>query len=211
MYIDKYLSWNFQILQLNKKLSRANGILSKLRHYAPFETCLQVYYALFYSHLVYGCNIWGLTSEENLKKVEVLQRKCIRIMTFSDFRSPTNHLFIKHKILKVRDVILLHQLKLVYDFFANKLPIDLMSLLKKGSEVHNYQLRRRVHVPHISTSTYGNLSVKYHCPVLWNRIFEKGIAVDKDVKNNIKDEQILSIHHFKRILKKHYLFSYSLE
>ena len=105
MYIDKYLSWNFHILQLSKKLSRANGILSKLRYYAPFKTCLQVYYAIFYSHLTYGCNIWGLTSEENLKNVEILQKKCLRIMTFSDFGSHTNQLFIDHKILKVREVI----------------------------------------------------------------------------------------------------------
>ena len=68
MYIDKYLSWNYHILQLSKKL-RANSILSKLRHNAPIETCLQVYYAIFYSHLIYGCNIWGLTKEENLNKI----------------------------------------------------------------------------------------------------------------------------------------------
>ena len=28
MYIDKYLSWNFHIRQLSKKLSRVNGVLS---------------------------------------------------------------------------------------------------------------------------------------------------------------------------------------
>ena len=65
MYIDKFLSWNFHIKQLSNKLSRAIGILSKLRHYAPINICLQVYYAIFYSHLIYGCNIWGLSTNEN--------------------------------------------------------------------------------------------------------------------------------------------------
>ena len=72
-YIDKYLSWNFHILQLSKKLSRANGILSKLRHNAPIEVCLQVYYAIFYFHLMYGCNLWDRTTEENLHNIEVIQ------------------------------------------------------------------------------------------------------------------------------------------
>ena len=63
MYIDKYLSWNMHISQLSKKLSRANGILSKLRYNAPLDVCLQVYYSIFYSYLIYGCNIWGLTSD----------------------------------------------------------------------------------------------------------------------------------------------------
>ena len=40
MYIDKYLSWNFHILQLSEKLSRANVILSKHRYYAPIKSCL---------------------------------------------------------------------------------------------------------------------------------------------------------------------------
>ena len=94
MLLDKHLSWDAHIRQLCTKLSRANGILSKLRHNAPLEVCLQVYYAIFYSHLIYGCNIWGLTAiDDNLKKIEVLQKKCIRIMTFSDFRCHTTPLF----------------------------------------------------------------------------------------------------------------------
>ena len=52
MHIDKYLTWNYHVQYLSTKLSRANGILSKLRHSAPLETCLQVYYAIFYSHLI---------------------------------------------------------------------------------------------------------------------------------------------------------------
>ena len=46
MYLDKYLLWNHHVFQLSHKLSRANGILSKLRHNAPFKTVLQVYYAI---------------------------------------------------------------------------------------------------------------------------------------------------------------------
>ena len=113
MYIDKHLSWNVHIQELCKKLSRANGILSKLRYNAPFNTCLQVYYAIFYSQLIYGCNVWGLTTDENLHKIEVLQRKCVRILKFAPFNSHTNQLFIDLKFLKVKDIINTHQLKLV--------------------------------------------------------------------------------------------------
>ena len=74
MYIDKYLNWNHHIHEISKKLSRANGVLSKLRYNASLDTCLQVYYAIFSSHLTYSCNVWGLTSEENINKIEVLQR-----------------------------------------------------------------------------------------------------------------------------------------
>ena len=45
--IDEVLSWNKHIDNLSKKLARANGILSKLRHYIPTETALAVYHPLF--------------------------------------------------------------------------------------------------------------------------------------------------------------------
>ena len=51
MFVDKYLNWNHHISNLSKQLSLANGILSKLRYNASLVFCLQVYYALFYSHL----------------------------------------------------------------------------------------------------------------------------------------------------------------
>ena len=72
MYIDKHLLWNFHILQLSKKLSQANGILSKLRHNAPIEVG---YYAISCSHLMYGCNLLGLTTENNIHKIEITQKK----------------------------------------------------------------------------------------------------------------------------------------
>ena len=87
MYIDKHLTWDHHISELSKKLSKANGILSKLRYNAPLCSCRMVYNSLFHSHLLYGCNVWGLTSEENIRKIEVLQNKCMRILSFSPFNS----------------------------------------------------------------------------------------------------------------------------
>ena len=124
MYIDKHLNWNQHIHELSKELSQANGILSKL-------VCIQVYYALFYSNLIYGCNAWGVTSEENIQAIEILQRKCVRILTFAPFNSHiTNETFINLKLLKVRDVIKFFQLKLIYDFQCTTLPTDLMQIFQ---------------------------------------------------------------------------------
>jgi hypothetical protein len=217
MYIDKYLSWNFHIQQLSKKLSRANGILSKLRHNASIDTCLQVYYAIFYSHLIYGCNIWGFTTEENINKIEVLQKKCLRIMTFSDFNSHSNPLFIDLKLLKVRDIIKSQQLKLVYEFYNNVLPTDLQNLFSSSSDIHSTNLKLKsvykklLFIPRIKTVTYGNKSIKYHCAELWNNTFKNGISIDKNVKNNVAVDQIHNVFQFKRLLKKHFLYSYTLE
>ena len=215
MFIDKYLSWSVHIQQLSKKLGRANGILSKLRHNAPIGTCLQVYYAIFYSHLIYGCNIWGLTTDENLRMIEVLQKKCLRIMTFSENNSHTNPLFIDLKMLKIRDIIKSQQLKLVYEFYKNLLPFNLQNLFIFDNDVHNYQTnsasKHLLHIPRIFTATYGTKSIKYQCPILWNSTFKNKIAINNNTKNNVAIDQIHNIFQFKRTLKKHFLYTYTLQ
>ena len=217
MYIDKYLSWNYHIQHLSTKLSRANGIVSKLRHNAPLETCLQVYYAIFYSHLIFGCNIWGLTSEENLNKIEVLQKKYLRIITFSDFNSHTNPLFMNLKLLKVKDLIKLHQLKLVFEFYEQVIPTDLQNLFTFSRDMHTTNLVLRsarknfLYIPAIKTSTYGYRSMKFHCAKLWNDTFKKSIDIDGIEKNNVSLSQLRNKSHLKMTLKKHFLYNYTLE
>ena len=166
MYIDKYLDWKHHISILSKQLSRANGVLSKLRYNARIDICLQVYYSIFFSNMTYGWNLWGLSSEENISKIEVLQRKCVRIMSFAAFNSHSNDLFIDLGLVKVRDLISFNQSKLVYDFHNNQLPSDLMPLFKLSSDVHtisrelNSTINRLLYIPAVKNSTYGLDSIR---------------------------------------------------
>ena len=64
--------------------------------------CIQVYYAIFYSYLNIGCNVWGFTSERNINDIQVLQNKCVRIMTFAPFNSNTDQSFIEEERVRVR-------------------------------------------------------------------------------------------------------------
>ena len=217
MYLDRYLLWTEHIVELSKKLSRANGILSKLRYNAKLEICMQVYYAIFYSHANYGCNVWGLTTNENIEKIEILQKKTVRILSFAPFRAHTNQLFINLKLIKLRDIIKINQLMLVYDFYEGNLPADLMTLFRPCNDVHstnmnlNSTIKNLIHIPTINTLTYGNRSIKYACAKLWNEFFTRGIAIDSDRSHNISLRDIKNKQHFKKILKKHFLYNYSLE
>ena len=217
MYIDKFLDWNKHIQELSKKLSRANGILSKLRYNTPIDICLQVYYAIFYSYLIYGCNIWGFTSEENLNSIQVLQNKCLRIITFAPYDANVDQTFLDLKLLKVREVIKIQQLKVVYDFHDKCLPDDLMHLFRLSTNVHatnqilNSALNNLIHIPKIKTVTYGNNSIRYHCAKMWNEMFPTGtFNIDSNPNNDIKLCKVNSVHYFKKKLKQHFLYNYSV-
>ena len=220
MLIDKHLAWNYHINDLGKKLSQANGILSKLRYNAPLKVCLQVYYAIFYSKLINGCNAWGLSSDENIQSIEVLQRKCIRILTFAPFNSHVaNQKYIDLKFLKVRDIIKYFQLKLIYDFQCTSLPTDLMLIFKLSSEIRTNTFdslnsidKKLLYIPKFNTVTYGKKSLRYVGPTLWNKTFKTGIVqVDIKKEKNISVSKIKTVHNFKNALKRHFLFKYSIE
>ena len=174
MYLDKHLSWDTHIHKLSRSLSRANGILSKLRHNAPISVCMNVYYALFYSHLIYGCSIWGLTSAKNIKIIQTLQKKCVRLLSFSDFKSHTNPLFIDLGLLKVEDILQFHHLKLAYEFSNSLLPEDISNLFKwsRDQQTTNLTLlsntNNKLALPAIKNVTTGLNSLRFHCASLWN-------------------------------------------
>ena len=155
--------------------------------------CLQVYYAIFYSYLIYGCNVWGFTSEENINAIQVLQNKCLRIMTFAPYISNVDQSFLDLKLLKVREVIKMQQLKVSYDFQDKSLPDDLMDLFRLSTNVHttnqtlNSALNNLIHIPKIKTVTYGNNSIRYHCAKLWNQMFRTGsFRIDSNPENDVK-------------------------
>ena len=82
-------------------------------------------------------------------------------MSFAAYNSHSNEIFIELGLVKVRDLISINQLKLVYDFHNNHLPSDLMSLFALSSAVHtqsrelNSTVNRLLHIPAVKTTTYG--------------------------------------------------------
>jgi len=59
--IDEKLNLIDHIKNLEIKISRSVGILSKLKYYLPEGALLKLYYSMVHSHLNYGLAIWGNT------------------------------------------------------------------------------------------------------------------------------------------------------
>ena len=59
--LNEFLNWDQHFSNLLPKLSRANGMLAKIRHYVSRETLMSIYHAIFNSHLNYCSLVWGET------------------------------------------------------------------------------------------------------------------------------------------------------
>ena len=198
--IDNNLSWDCHILNLSKKLGRANGIISILRHFVPKKTMLSVYHAIFQSQIMYGCPVWSMTSLKNVNTINLLQKKCIRILNFGPFNCHTNSLFHDNKLLKLNDIVKNEVIKLAYQFKNNALPNDLNCIFQCNENIYN--TRNMNHggliVPIIKTKSYGDRTLRYTVPRVWNDFIKN---VNINIFNNI--------NQLKRFLKINTIETYN--
>ena len=71
----------------------------------------------------YGCQIWFKSNFEFIKdKIQKLQKKALRIMSFSELHESSSPLFEKWKILKIEDIVEIQNCVFVHSFVKGKLP-----------------------------------------------------------------------------------------
>ena len=82
--VDSSLSCKYQISNLTKKISRAIGIMYKLRPFLPLNVMKNVCYSLIYSHIFYAIEVWGSALKTEFDKILILQKRVMRLMSFND-------------------------------------------------------------------------------------------------------------------------------
>ena len=122
--MDYNLSWKDRVFELSKKLSRGIGILFKLRDFVSTDILIQVYYSLINPFLIYAVLVWGHTYKSNLHPLVILQKKAMRIMTFSGFREHSFPLFKRLKLLKFLDIIYVNTASFMLQYGLGNLPAD---------------------------------------------------------------------------------------
>ncbi len=172
IYLDSTLSGNHHCEILSKKLNRANGMLSKIRHYVPPDELKSIYHAIFSSHMIYGSQIWGQSTTIHNEKVFKLQKKAMRIITFSDFHASADPIFKTMSILKLQDFIQLQNCLFVYDAIKNTAPDSFHSYFAKINEVHDINTINSdlgcMFTPFRATTRYGLNSIIRKCISSWN-------------------------------------------
>ena len=121
--IDENLTFEPHLKDLTLKLSRSNGLLAKVRHYVNYETILNIYHAIFGSHIGYACQVWGQNINSHNKLVS-LQNKALRIINFQPPLTNCDLLYYVSNILKIQDQISLLNCLFVSDHLQKNLPLS---------------------------------------------------------------------------------------
>ncbi len=196
MIIDDKLTWNSHINYLVRQLVKYIVIFKLISKLIPHSCKRQLYFANIYSRVQYGIDVYGQACIGQLKKVQVMQNRTIKVLYNLDRLTPTNNLHMDLSILIVKDIFKLQVTKFVYKQTGNCLPSIFIKYLTTNAQVHRCRTRQvdRLHVP-ISRTTHGVKSIKVTGVNVFNRW-------------PLYTTNSLSINSFKLRVRKHLLLQY---
>ena len=145
-------------------------------------------YALVYPFIMYGLIVWGNTYETTIKPVFVIQKRAVRVITFSNFDQHSSPLFKALKIIKFPDLVTYLIAIYMYQF---------ASFFTKVDTVHSYNTRHSAKLTYYlpkARTNYGKFSIRFQGPKIWN-------VIDDETKK-------LSMSLFKKRLKQGFIEAY---
>ena len=115
------------------------------------------------------CNlIWVSTYDSHIEPLLLLQKKVVRIITFSPPLTHTKPLLQKLNILPIHSIFK-YQISCFVFYHINKLlPPSLSSLFRFNFEYHNYLTRSRYDI-HEHSLKY-HFSIHFQVPTIWNNL-----------------------------------------
>lgn len=163
------------------------SLLLKVRVVLSRTLLINLCNAFVHSHINYCILTWGNTYVTHLKPLIILQKRAIRIITFSPFLQPTAELFRSLKILSVSQIQNFNTLMLIHKIRSKLVILETLKLLTPAKTRSvgsgNFLL------PNIFTN-YGKQRLQF------NRIKHCNMLPD-DIK------LITSLTSFKKHLKNH--------
>ena len=198
MNLESKLLFNNHIKQIEVKVAKGVGILSKLRFLFPKSTLLLLYYALVHPHLLYALPLWGCIYKKYSQKLQLLQNMAIRVICNSNRFFSVTPLYFELGILKIHELFKFEIGKLMHQHSHNLLPPDISSLFTDLSTIHSrqtrYQTQKRLYLPKFSTQRCQR-SMKLQGTKIWNSFSpELKILSFRKFKSKFKNQLIATYH-----------------
>ena len=147
-----------------------------------------LYNSLIEPYLYYCSLIFGGAYDCHVHPLEVIQRRCVRVICRMDHRASSDPLFLNLKILKFKDLY-----KLQLGIYVYKNPQIIIS----SQTSHNYYTRNSSSLNPVfqRLTLTKRQSVTYQGPMIWN-------TISPDIKSK-PSLRIFKNHYKKNLLEKY--------
>ena len=148
LIIDNKLNSAAHIAHVKSKISKCVGILMKARPCFTRKCLLDLYYLFAYPYLilVYCVKLWGHAADRLLHPLYLVQKKIVRIITFSTILAHTAPIFRKLRLVLLCKTVLQRTSVFMHKLMNNMLPITINSLVIRNNDIHHYNTRQNHHL-----------------------------------------------------------------
>ena len=173
--LDEKLNWEPQIKHLKQKLLQSLGIIAKMRHYLNQKNMISIYYAFFYSHILYGILGWGSATQARKKSLQILQNRVLRVLNKSSWKDKITNksLFLNSKLFEIDDIYKYELGKFMYLSNTKALPEIFENYFLSLEQKHNYNTRSKSKKNYFVDTVQTNIdknSLKFKGIQLWNKL-----------------------------------------
>ena len=173
------LKWNKHTDHISKKISRAIGVMYRLKQIYPLAVLLTLYQAIIYPHFIYGLLVWG-SKIENAHPLHLLQKKALRIVANQDYIAHSEPICKALNLVKVPDMYTCAVWNFYYKLMNNLLPIyfenckptlpriDQLYNIRKPVDICGVEVKRRLCDLNVKSSSPALVTRHIRCVLLVN-------------------------------------------
>ena len=205
--LDCQNTYKYHIAKLVKKVQAAVNLIRRSKYYLTYRMRLLLYNALVLSNLNYCSAIWGNASSQ-LSRLEIAQKRAIRVVNNSSYNAHTLPIFYKTGTLTLEHILQLNLLKVGNKIITKQspIPVQMAFPLKQQTQTRASD-KVLFHIPKTKYDTERRFP-QYRLPMIWNTVskhFDINMLTKPETLSKNYKKVILSEYaQFKCHLKKCY-------
>jgi hypothetical protein len=179
LIINENLSWKSHANKISNSISKTTGVLNRLKNLLPQKIKITLYNSMIVSHLNYCILAWGYEHSRLTK----IQKRVIRTISLSKYNDHTEPIFKNLKLLQVKDILKVNEIKFYYKLENEKLPAYFLNkdplnknikhctpfCLKLNNEIHTHKTRssNKLHITRTNHS-FAQKCLRQNLPLTIN-------------------------------------------
>lgn len=187
--LDEKLNFNEHINYTIRKAARKFGVLCRIHRYLTTEAKIVIYKSIIAPHFDYCASILFLASKQQMRRMQILQNKVMRLILRCDRLTPRVFMLDCLQWMSVRQRVEYNTLVFVYRVTQGMAPQYLRSTVVYGRDVHRYETRQ--------AGDLRLLNFRKNCTQ--NSLFYKGYGLFNQLPEAAK--QASNLREFKNLCK----------
>jgi len=162
--------WKDHIQHLVSKISSLIGIIYRRRYLLPLQCNRNIYFALVYSHLVYGIEVYAKTFKSYLNPLIIKCNCLLRVLQNCPKKTKISELYRNFNTLPVDILFKLFSMKLLHrcQHDAKNVPSVIKNLFVLVNSIHSHNTRQSN--CYFVSSDVNRQSISYIGPSNWYKL-----------------------------------------